>query len=104
MTRACSTAIGCEPKYLKLETEKYDLHDALRCVTQREFPCGVTKLPVSVFSFGKQQVGLAAREGLDTTSQISSIKTINCRHGQPRVSCVCDTGASVFWQPQLFEV
>ena len=30
---------------LKLETEKNDLYGALRCVAQREFPCGVTKLP-----------------------------------------------------------
>jgi hypothetical protein len=38
---------------------------------------------------------MVAREGLETT---------NCRHGQPRVSCVRDAGASAFWQPQLFEV
>ena len=43
--RACSTGIGCELKSLKLETEKNDLYGALRCVAQREFPCGVTKLP-----------------------------------------------------------
>ena len=47
---------------------------------------------------------LVAGEGLDTTSQINSTKTTSCRHGQPRVSCVCDTGASAFWQRQLFEV
>ncbi len=41
---------------------------------------------------------MVAGEGLDTTSQINSTKTISYRHGQPHVSCVCDTGASVFWQ------
>jgi len=48
MIRACSTEIGCELKSLRLETEKNDLHGALRCVTQREFPCGATKLPDTV--------------------------------------------------------
>jgi hypothetical protein len=98
MIRACSTEIGCEPKYLKLETEKNDWHGALHCVTQGEFPCGVTKLPVSVFR--QATSGLAAREGLDTKSQISSTKTTNCRPSQPHVFCVCDTAASVFWQRQ----
>jgi hypothetical protein len=36
---------GCQLKFSKPETEKNDLHGALRCVAQREFPCGVTKLP-----------------------------------------------------------
>jgi hypothetical protein len=36
--RACSTEIGCEPKSLKPEMGQNDLHGALRCVTQKEFP------------------------------------------------------------------
>jgi hypothetical protein len=47
MIPVCSTETGCGLKSLKLETAKNDLHGVLRCVTQREFPCGVTKLLAS---------------------------------------------------------
>jgi hypothetical protein len=47
MIRACSTEIGCELKSLRLETEKNDLHGALRRVMQEEFPYGVKNLPDS---------------------------------------------------------
>jgi site-specific DNA recombinase len=46
---------------------------------------------------------MVAREGLEPPTQNNSIKTTNCRYGQPRVSCVCDTGVNPFWQPHEFE-
>jgi hypothetical protein len=71
MIRACSTEIGCEPKSLKPETGKNDLHGALHCATQKEFPFGDMLLRQTAND-------LVAREGLDTTSKIISTKTIVC--------------------------
>jgi hypothetical protein len=58
----------------------------------------------AIFEMTELQGHLVAREGLDTTSQNNSIKTTNCRHVQPHVSCVCDTGVSPFWQPDEHEI
>jgi site-specific DNA recombinase len=61
-----------------------------------EYTVGIKGYLASLMGAELSALVMVAREGLEPPTPNNSIKTTNCRYGQPPVSCVCDTAASTF--------